>query len=326
MPRPPRLEVSGALYHVTARGNERRAIFRDDRDREEYLARLAHYRRKFRFQLLAYCLMTNHVHLAIRPAIEPLSRIMAGLHSTYAEWFNRRHDRVGHLFQGRFKAYLVQEDPYLHALVRYIHRNPVQARIVSRAADYPWSSDHFLRRGRGPVWLDVDHLLALLDQTRSSAVRRYIALVDGSPYAPAYDPAKSVGQAVIGDSAFAVARFQEADAREPMLRGIGVDHLLEIVAREGGLRVEALRGPRCGGEIAAARCLVAYMARRYCGIPVRRVARNLGRDDSAFARPLAKFEARLQLDQGLQLRMRRLLLALRRADPGRKIKESGLTP
>ena len=314
MPRPPRLELSGALYHVTARGNERRPIFRDDEDREEYLSRIAHYRGKFRFQLLAYCLMTNHVHLAIRPAIVPLSRIMAGLHSTYAEWFNRRHDRVGHLFQGRFKAYLVQEDRYLHALLRYIHHNPVRARIVSRAADYAWSSDRFLRRGAGPDWLDVDPLLALLEPTPRLAMRRYIELVDAPPRGPEYEPSEAVAQAVIGDSAFAVARFHESSEPEPTLRGMDVDRLLEIVARDSGLTVAALRGSRCGGEVAAARCRAAYLARRYCGIPVRRLARNLGRDDSAFTRPLAKLEANLQLDHGLQHRIRRLLRTLAQSE------------
>jgi REP element-mobilizing transposase RayT len=195
MPRPPRLEFSSALYHVTARGNERRAIFRDDRDREKYLARIAFYRERFHFQLLAYCLMTNHVHLAIRTGPSPLSRIMAGLHSSYAEWFNRRHDRSGHLFQGRYKAFVVQEERYLHSLVRYIHRNPVRARIAERACDYPWSSDRFLRRGRGPDWLDVDGLLSLLDDSRRVAVGRYVELVDGPEAAPPYEDLPAAGRA-----------------------------------------------------------------------------------------------------------------------------------
>ena len=136
MARPPRLEFSGAVYHVVVRGNERRAIFRDDEDREQYLERLAHYREKFGFRLLAFCLMSNHVHRAIRAGHFPLSRIMAGLQSSYTQWFNRRHGRVGHLFQGRYKAFLVQEERYLLGLVRYIHENPVRAKVVERPRDY----------------------------------------------------------------------------------------------------------------------------------------------------------------------------------------------
>jgi REP element-mobilizing transposase RayT len=108
MARPTRIEFPGALYHVTARGNERKAVFRDDGDRAEYVRRLADYRESLGFRLLAYCLMDNHIHLAVETGQAPLSRIMARLHSSYTQYFNRRHRRVGHLFQGRYKAFLVE--------------------------------------------------------------------------------------------------------------------------------------------------------------------------------------------------------------------------
>jgi REP element-mobilizing transposase RayT len=130
MARPIRVEVAGGLYHVIVRGNERRAVFRDDADRAKYLQRLAHYREKLSFQVLAYCLLDNHVHLAIETGKPPLSKVMAGLQSSYTQYFNRRHDRAGHLFQGRYKAFLVEEDPYALALIRYIHENPVKAHLV----------------------------------------------------------------------------------------------------------------------------------------------------------------------------------------------------
>src|SRR5712692_6666635 len=171
MARPPRLEFSGGVCHVVVRGNERAAVFRDDEDREKYLGRLAHYREKFGFRLLAFCLMGNHVHLAIRTAEFPLSRVMAGLQSSYTQWFNRRHKRAGHLFQGRYKAFLVQEDRYLLGLVRYIHENPVKARLVEKARDYPWSSDRHYRRGGGPEWLDPGDVLAMLGGRRRAAVK-----------------------------------------------------------------------------------------------------------------------------------------------------------
>jgi len=303
----PRLEVPGALYHVTARGNERRALFRGDADREEYLGLLARCRERFRFQLLAYCLMTNHVHLAIRTGEEPLSRIMARQHSIYAEWFNHRYDRVGHLFQGRYKASLVRDDRYLHTLLRYVHRNPVSARIVPRAADYPWSSDRFLRSGKGPAWLDVDPLLALLDGSRRAAMRRYAELVDGQSPESISDPREAVERAA------ATARIAdpESDAAgspdpNPNLRQIRLDDLLEIVARECGLTLTDLTGRGRGGEIADARCRAAHLARRLFRIPVRRVALRLHRDDSSFARPLTRLESQLERDDALRVRMERL--------------------
>ena len=317
MARPPRLEASGALYHVTARGNERRALFRDDTDRSEYLDRIAIYRKKLPFELLAYCLMTNHVHLAVRTGPVPLSRIMARLHSTYAEWFNRRHGRVGHLFQGRYKAYLVRDDRHLYALVRYVHRNPVQARLVTHASHYHWSSDLFLRKGKGPDWLAVDSLLALLDGSRKSAVRRYVDLVDGPAAAtttPAPDECEAEGR---GFGSFGVTlaheRPGEPEDTDPIVREIRLDDLLEIVARECGLTLEDLRSRLRGGEVADARCRAAHLARRLFRIPVRRLALRLGRDDSSFARPLARLETRLERDFALQIRMRRLAATLRAA-------------
>jgi REP element-mobilizing transposase RayT len=308
MARPPRVEVPGAVYHVTARGNERRALFRDDADRNEYLDRIARCRQRFRFELLSYCLMTNHVHLAIRSGPEPLSRIMGRLHSTYACWFNQRHDRVGHLFQGRYKAFFVRDDRHLRALVRYIHRNPVQAGIARRAADYEWSSDRYLRRARGPAWLDVDALLALLDESRRAAIRRYVELVDGAAGEPTEDPDLPAD----GDR-FPLARIRAPVEPYPVVSEISLDDLLETVARDGGLTLEDLRGRQRGGEVAAARCRAAYLARRLFRIPVRRVAMRLGRDDSSFARPLARLESRLERDPALQTSIDRLTRLLRSA-------------
>ena len=130
---PLRVEFPGGLYHVIVRCNERKAVFRDDRDREDYLGRLAHYAQKLKFRVLAYCLMDNHVHLAIETGKARLSRIMACLQSSYTQYFNRRHRRVGHLFQGRCKAFLIEKDRYALALLRYIHENPVKAQPLRRS-------------------------------------------------------------------------------------------------------------------------------------------------------------------------------------------------
>jgi putative transposase len=312
MPRPPRLEFPSALYHVTARGNERRAIFRDDRDRQIYLARLAFYRKRFGFQLLAYCLMTNHVHLAIRTGAEPLSKIMAGLHATYAETFNRRHRRVGHLFAGRYKAFLVQEDRYLLALLRYIHLNPVRARLVQQARNYLWSSDRFLRHGRGPEWLDLDHVLALLGRSRRAAIRRYVEFADEPSDSTPYENLHAVERVVIGDDDFVVERLEAKGVLEPPCQALGLDEILEFVARETGVPLAVLAGPQRTRAAASARRLAAYLARRVCRIPIRRVALRLGRDDSAFVRPLARIQESLSVSPEARRRMEKLVEKLRR--------------
>ncbi len=204
MPRPLRLEAEGAIYHVIARGNERKLIFRDDDDRREYLDRLIRCRERFGLGVLAYCLMGNHLHLAVERGATKLSRVMLALQSAYTQWFNRRHDRVGHLFQGRYKAFVIEKDRYLLALVRYIHRNPVEAGLARRPQDYPWSSDRYYRRGQAPEWLDVDDVLPLLGQSRRVAVARYRRLMGGE-VEETYESLKAYAQAIKGDDR------QEAD-------------------------------------------------------------------------------------------------------------------
>ncbi|MEO8431229.1 MAG: transposase [Acidobacteriota bacterium] len=312
MARPLRLEFPGAVYHVTARGNERRLIFTDDEDRLDYLARLDHYRTKFGFRLLAYCLMSNHLHLAIRRGPAPLSRVMAGLHSSYTQSFNRRHRRVGHLFQGRYKAFLVQEDRYLQALVRYIHLNPVRARMVERPCDYRWSSERFYRRGGAPPWLDIDEALPSFGPTRRSALRRYLQLTDGTiDPSSEYENLPALDQVVKGNELFALTRLGEAGQLDPPLRGLSEAGVIAAVSRLTHIPVADLVGPCKGGAIAAARCMAAFVAVRYAGISRRRMARRFHRDDSSLARPVHRLEARLQQDPELRRQVEDVVTLLR---------------
>ena len=129
MPRRPRIDIEDALYHVMARGVEQRAIFRDDQDRRDFLARCSKVVRASQLTVFAYVLMTNHVHLVVRGAV-PLGRCMQRLRTGYAVTFNRRHRRAGHLFQNRYRAILCAADRYFLQLVRSVHLNPVRARIV----------------------------------------------------------------------------------------------------------------------------------------------------------------------------------------------------
>ena len=130
MARKPRIHFPGALYHVITRGNRRQGIFLDEKDLQRFLTYLSDCKNRFPFRLYAYALMKNHLHLLIEVEENPLSRIMQSLLFGYARYFNRRYGEVGHLFQGRYKAILCDKDAYLLELVRYIHLNPVRAKIV----------------------------------------------------------------------------------------------------------------------------------------------------------------------------------------------------
>ena len=140
MVRPVRLEFSGALYHVTARGNARQDIYVDDKDRRYFLETLSYCTKTYHWQCHAYCLMSNHYHLLIETGDANLSKGMRHLNGVYAQYFNTRHKRVGHLLQGRFKAILVEKESYLLELARYIVLNPVRARMLHSASGWPWSS------------------------------------------------------------------------------------------------------------------------------------------------------------------------------------------
>lgn len=156
MTRPLRLEFPGALFHITSRGNERRDIVLDDKDRTHFLQIFGEVVVRFRWKLYQYVLMTNHYHFVIALEQESLAEGMQYLNSVYAQTFNRRHGRIGHLFQGRYDSRLVQEEGYLQQVVRYDALNPVRAGLVQLPEEYPWSG-HRAIAGlcEPPAWFDI---------------------------------------------------------------------------------------------------------------------------------------------------------------------------
>lgn len=140
MARPLRIEFPGAVYHVTSRGNEKKAVFRTTQDRQRFLDILQQVNKRYNWICHGYCLMTNHYHLILETPEGNLSSGMRQLNGVYTQYFNTAHTRKGHLLQGRYKAFLIQKEGYLLAVCRYVVLNPVRARIVSKPEDYPWSS------------------------------------------------------------------------------------------------------------------------------------------------------------------------------------------
>jgi len=174
MARPLRIEFAGALYHVTSRGDRREAIYEDDEDRETFLNLLAEVVDRFNWLCHAYCLMTNHYHLVIETVEGNLSKGMRQLNGVYTQASNRRHHRVGHLFQGRFKGILVEKDAYLLQLTRYVVLNPVRAGMVPSPEQWPWSSYRAMTgMVHPPEWLAVDALLSQFGSDRDEARQYY---------------------------------------------------------------------------------------------------------------------------------------------------------
>jgi len=174
MSRPLRIEYDGALYHLTSRGNERKAIFKDDTDRQLFLSTLAQVVQRFHWLCHAYCLMDNHYHLVVETPDASLSKGMRQLNGVYTQAFNRRHRRVGHLFQGRFKGILIQKESHILEVCRYVVLNPVAAAMVKDPREWAWSS-YRATSGQSPAsgWLTVDEVLGQFSKRRSSAQKKY---------------------------------------------------------------------------------------------------------------------------------------------------------
>ncbi|HXT02422.1 MAG TPA: transposase [Elusimicrobiota bacterium] len=159
VPRSARIHYPGAIYHVMARGVDGRTVFVDDNDRQNFLQTVLSVKNDARFSVLAYCLMDNHFHFAIKVGAMPLSAVMHRLLTSYVVKFNARHERTGHLFQARYKSVLCLDDAYLIALVRYIHQNPVRAGLVMDPSAWPWSSHRAYLGRTGTALTDVNHFL-----------------------------------------------------------------------------------------------------------------------------------------------------------------------
>jgi len=169
-----RLEFTGALYHITSRGDRQEDIYEDDDDRKAFLSVLESVCESYNWVCHAYCLMSNHYHLLIETPDANLSRGMRQLNGVYTQTFNRAHGRAGHVFQGRYKAILVEKESYLLELSRYIVLNPVRAGMVNSAKDWPWSSYRATAgQVKGPGYLNIDWMLAAFAKRKSVAIERY---------------------------------------------------------------------------------------------------------------------------------------------------------
>jgi REP element-mobilizing transposase RayT len=273
MSRPLRLEFPGAIYHVTARGDRREAIFEDDADRKELLDVLGQALERFDAECLAYCLMPNHYHFVIETGRANLSRLMRHVNGVYTQRSNRRHGKVGHLFQGRFKAIVVDRDSYLLEVCRYVELNPVRARLARRPRDWTWSSYRaHVGLVQPPAWLDSSgRLLGQFAATQAARRRRYAQFVAQGRGVRLWEEALR-GQIYLGNENF-VARLQasgerKTDSREiPRAQRRGKPRSLESYLRDrDGREPGMLRAYREGGYTQSA---IAHAS----GLSVSRISR-----------------------------------------------------
>jgi len=204
MTRPLRVEYPDAYYHVINRGNYQKKIFVNDRDKEKFLEYLEKAAERFSIIIHSYCLMTNHYHLLIQTPDSNLSLAMQWINVSYATYFNRKRDRRGHLFQGRFKAILIDADEYLKHLSRYIHLNPVRAKMVSSPGVYQWSSyGAFIGKQKPPQFLEINWLLSNFGKNKKQAKRSYQDFVEKVDAKTLKNPSDHVSEGfLLGDKNF----------------------------------------------------------------------------------------------------------------------------
>lgn len=221
MARPLRLEFAGALYHITSRGDRRENIYEDDADRADFLSVLGEVCIQHNWVCHAYCLMSNHYHLLIETPDGNLSKGMRQLNGVYTLHFNRRHGRVGHVFQGRYKAILVDKDDYLLELARYIVLNPVRAQMVRSAREWGWSSYRATAgQASGPEWLQTEWLLAAFGRRKGKSMEAYRRFVAEGKNQPS--PWQALrNQVYLGDERFV----------EKMQRHIDQDRVLSEIPK-----------------------------------------------------------------------------------------------
>ncbi|SCZ65157.1 REP-associated tyrosine transposase [Thiohalomonas denitrificans] len=279
MARPLRLEFEGAVYHITARGNARQDIFLDEEDRQQFLQLLAREVEQQGWRCYAYCLMSNHYHLLVETPEPNLSRGMRRLNGVYTQQFNRRHGRVGHLLQGRYKSILVERESYLLELCRYVVLNPVRAGMVQETSDYPWCS-FAATAGYSPAppWLDIEGVLETFHSDSRKARRAYATFVGKGTNARPWDDLR--GQVWLGSAKFRermeqLAREQPCDEipkRQLERPRPTKSDILAQVTGKFGVDQEALferRHPQ------AYQCAV-YLLRREANLPLKEVAGIFG--------------------------------------------------
>lgn len=285
MARPLRLQFPGGIYHVTARGNDRRPIFEDDDDCARFLIVLASIVARYHVLCHAYCLMGNHYHLLLETPEANLSLAMRQLNGVYTQRFNRRHERCGHLLQGRFGAQLVDGDAYLREVCRYIVLNPVRAGLVAHPRQWRWSSFHATAGEAAiPGFLTVDWVQALGGaKTRGEALPRYTTFIEAGIGETATTLDQFRSKAAVGDGVF-MARMGERCRRAA--RSTEIPRAQRFAGRP--TLSQLFRGITSRAE----RNACAVLAVREHGYAMREVAEFLGRHYATVSRALAHADGR----------------------------------
>ena len=312
MARKPRLHVPGGIYHVILRGNARQDIFFAAEDRTRFYELIEEGVSRFGYRVHAFCLMTNHLHLALQAGEQPISAGMQNLAFRYTRHINARRKRAGHLFEGRFKAFLVDKDRYGLTLVRYIHLNPVRARMVRQPSAYAYSSHRAYLGDEALPWLTTDWVLGQFGARIGLARSRYTRFVNEGK-AEGHNETFYGGQAdsrVVGEEDFVKAILQ---SKPPRQRAPRMTTLLAHVCRNYRLHEKALLAQGRARLPAEARAVAAWLALKTKAASLTSLAQMFGRDISTLSHALSRLEERSRKSAAFARDLKRHLYAISQA-------------
>lgn len=303
MARKPRLHIPGGLYHVMLRGNDGQNIFFTNDDRYRLFLLLQEGIVLFEHRIHGFCFMGNHIHLAVQVSDEPLSKIMQNLSFRYTRWVNKQQRRTGHLFQGRYKAILVDGQSYLLELVRYIHLNPVRAGLVKNPRDYHWSGHRAYLGDETIPWLTTDWILGLFSQETTQArqsYRRFIDLGIEEGYREEFH--RGVKDArVLGDDDFLEMVYRQAAIK--VFKAPTLSQLIRVVCVEYGFKPSDLsistrqRGP------AEARAVIGLLAVDLGTASLTKIGKRFSRDVVTLSEGVKRIRNKLTVDKLLAVRI-----------------------
>ena len=309
MARKPRVHLPGGYYHVMMRGNVGSDLFFSEADRSRFLLLIQEGIERYGHRVHAYCLMTNHVHLLIQVGSVPLSRIIQNLGFRYTRYINHKRGEIGHLFQGRYKAILIEADSYLVELVRYIHCNPVRAGLCDSADESDWSSVHAYAGNTVIKWLHQDEVLGRFSQDEARAralLQTFTAQGHGEGRRLEFHSGSHQGR-ILGDDAFAEHALNGAGemySASPMV----VD-VIDAVCQEFGADKALMYEKGRKREGARLRAIAAFIVQDMDGVSMTALATELGRDLSAVSRAAGRMRQELVGNEQLQMQLDRIRCA-----------------
>lgn len=299
MARPLRIQYPGAFYHVTSRGNERKPIYKSVPDREAFLGYLESAAMRYGAVIHCYCMMDNHYHLLLETPEANLSAIMRHINGAYTTYFNVKRKRSGHLFQGRYKALLVDKDAYAMELSRYIHLNPVRAKMVEKPEEHRWSSYRsYVGIKQAPAWLFTDFVLAYFGDNRSESQKKYRAFTIKALGAEESPLEGAVEGLVLGGKEF-VRKVKKRLGREggPARNVSGARKLFPRPSMEA---IENAARAEFADDAALARTAAIYLCQHLSGEKLSAIGERFGISESAVSHASRRLSAKMQSKGGLK--------------------------